>query len=161
MVRQRISFTLLRYTDKCIVNIMKGYFERNNLQLELIRHRKQFWLYSCLLFYVLHRCSCSFEHGFTSVRLCACVVVPEYVCCHLSPRRHHGDVGRLLTTDRPVPRLLPISCHAHQRKVSTDDTFLPPFILLLLLMLFHHLGLPEWLWISFFHFVLSCPVLLL
>ena len=54
--------------------------------------------------------------------LYACVVVPEYVCCHLSPGRHNGDVGRLLTTDRPVPGVLPISRYANQRKVSTDYT---------------------------------------
>ena len=27
----------LRHADKCIVNMVKGYIERNNLQLELIR----------------------------------------------------------------------------------------------------------------------------
>ena len=31
--------TRLRYADKRIVNIMKVYIERNNLQLELIRYR--------------------------------------------------------------------------------------------------------------------------
>ena len=30
--------TQLRSADKCIVNIMKVYIERNNLQLELIRY---------------------------------------------------------------------------------------------------------------------------
>ncbi len=43
------SITLLRYADKCIVNIMKVYIGRNNLQLELIRYRKQCGLYSRLL----------------------------------------------------------------------------------------------------------------
>ena len=33
--------TLFRYPDKRIVNIMKVYFERNNLQLQSIRYRKQ------------------------------------------------------------------------------------------------------------------------
>ena len=32
-----------------VVNIMKVYIERNNLQLELIRYRKNCWLYSRLL----------------------------------------------------------------------------------------------------------------
>ena len=31
---------MLHYADKCIVNIMKLYIERNNLQVELIRFRK-------------------------------------------------------------------------------------------------------------------------
>ena len=30
--------TQLRYADKCFVNIMKEYIERNDLQLELIRY---------------------------------------------------------------------------------------------------------------------------
>ena len=33
---------LLRYADEHIVNIMKVYIERRKLQVELIRHRKQF-----------------------------------------------------------------------------------------------------------------------
>ena len=32
---------LLCYADKCIVNIMKVYIERNNLQVEFIRCRKK------------------------------------------------------------------------------------------------------------------------
>ena len=37
-----VSFgQLLHYADKRIVNIMKVYIERNNLQLELIRYIKQ------------------------------------------------------------------------------------------------------------------------
>ena len=38
---RRHPSTLLRYADKHIVNIMKVYIERNNLQLELIRYSKQ------------------------------------------------------------------------------------------------------------------------
>ena len=34
--------TLLRYADKCIVNIMKVYIKRNNLQLESIWYHKHF-----------------------------------------------------------------------------------------------------------------------
>ena len=34
---------------KCIVNIMKVYIKRNNLQVELIRYRNKYWLYSHLL----------------------------------------------------------------------------------------------------------------
>ena len=41
--------TQLRYADKRIVNIMKVYIERNNLQLELIRYRNKCGLYSRLL----------------------------------------------------------------------------------------------------------------
>ena len=48
----RASFTyfgqLLRCAYKCIVNIMKVYIERNNIQVELIRFRKKYRLYSCL-----------------------------------------------------------------------------------------------------------------
>ena len=40
---------LLRYADTRIVSIMKESIERNNLQVELIRHRKKCWLYSGLL----------------------------------------------------------------------------------------------------------------
>ena len=49
----RASFTsfgqLLRCVRKCIVNIMKVYIERNNMQVELIRFRKKYRLYSRLL----------------------------------------------------------------------------------------------------------------
>ena len=41
LVGFRHPITLLRYADKHIVNIMKVYIERNNLQLELIRYRNK------------------------------------------------------------------------------------------------------------------------
>ena len=41
---------LLRCAHKRIVNIMKGYMERKNRQLELIRFRKKYRIYSRLLF---------------------------------------------------------------------------------------------------------------
>ena len=41
---------LLRCAHKRIVNIMKVYKERKNRQLELIRFRKKYHIYSCLLF---------------------------------------------------------------------------------------------------------------
>ena len=44
-----VCVTHLRYADKRIVNIMKVYIERNTLQLELIRNRNFFKLYSRLL----------------------------------------------------------------------------------------------------------------
>ena len=37
---------LLRYTDNRIVNMMKVYIKRNNLQVELIRYSKTWSLYS-------------------------------------------------------------------------------------------------------------------
>ena len=40
------SGQLLRCADKRIVNIMKVFIERNNMQVELIRFRKKEWLYS-------------------------------------------------------------------------------------------------------------------
>ena len=48
-IRFRHPITLLRYQEKRIVNKMKVYIERNNLQLELIQNRKKCWLYSRLL----------------------------------------------------------------------------------------------------------------
>ena len=41
LVRFRHPIALLRYADKRIVNIMKVYIGRNNLQLELIRYRNK------------------------------------------------------------------------------------------------------------------------
>ena len=40
---------LLRCAHKRIVDIMKVYIEKNNMQVELIRFRKKYRLYSCLL----------------------------------------------------------------------------------------------------------------
>ena len=40
---------LLRYPDNCIVNIMKVYIERNNLQVELIRFCNFLTLFTLLL----------------------------------------------------------------------------------------------------------------
>ena len=61
---------LLRCADKRIVNIMKVYIERNNLQLELVWYHKKCWLYSCLLMWSIRfnaislteHISGSFEH---------------------------------------------------------------------------------------------------
>ena len=41
---------LLRCAHKRIVNIVKVYMERKNRQLGLIRFRKKYRIYSCLLF---------------------------------------------------------------------------------------------------------------
>ena len=41
---------LLRCAHEGIVNIMKVYMERKNMQLELIRFRKKYRIYSRLLF---------------------------------------------------------------------------------------------------------------
>ena len=44
-----VSFgQLLRYVHKRIANILKVYIERNKIQVELIRFRKQYRLYSSL-----------------------------------------------------------------------------------------------------------------
>ena len=50
--------TQLCYADTCIVNIMKVYFERNNLQLELIRYSKK----KCLVYSRLLLRSDGFAH---------------------------------------------------------------------------------------------------
>ena len=41
LLRCLLLFTQLRHADKRVVNIMKVYIEKNNLQLELIRLSKQ------------------------------------------------------------------------------------------------------------------------
>ena len=49
VVRVFVTFgQLFRYAHKNIVNIMKGYIERNNMQVELVRFRKKNRLYSRL-----------------------------------------------------------------------------------------------------------------
>ena len=59
LVRFRHPITLLRAADKRIVNIMKAYIERNNLQLELIRYCKMLILFM----FTFVRATANISHG--------------------------------------------------------------------------------------------------
>ena len=79
------SFSSLN-ADKCIVNIMKVYIERNNMQVGLIiRFRKKYRLYSRLLLR---------SEEFNAISLTECnskQLLSDSVYCHLSvvvPDRH-------------------------------------------------------------------------
>ena len=71
------SFTyfgeLLRCPHKHIVNMMKVYIERKNIQVELIRFRKKYQLYSHLLFRI---------ELFRAISLTELNSTPDNVYCH-------------------------------------------------------------------------------